>query len=321
MTEILRPIGGYFELELSYNDSFPRKDGLYVNSGRNALELILSGIPTIENIYIPYYTCDVVLEPIKKLNLKHGFYHIDENLELSESIELKDNEYIIYTNYFGIKDCYIERLSKKYKNNLIIDNAQALYAFPTAKCIYSPRKFVGIPDGGIAYTDNELDIYSYEKDCSYDKCEHLLIRHDKGATEGYSSFKENSAKLKNNDVKQMSSLTKHLISSIDFNDIHKKRLDNFNYLHNYLKESNILKIDDYGKFSCAMVYPYYSSDTTLKQRLIENKIFVATYWPNVFEWCKPEDIEYKLANNIIAIPIDQRYGIEDMERILNEIKL
>ena len=34
-----------------------------------------------------------------------------------------------------------------------------------------------------------------------------------------------------------------------------------------------------------------------------------------------EDIEYKLASSIIAIPIDQRYGMEDMNRIIKEILL
>ena len=38
------------------------------------------------------------------------------------------------------------------------------------------------------------------------------------------------------------------------------------------------------------------------------------------EWCKPADIEYQLANQIIAIPIDQRYGIEEMDYIIKMIK-
>ena len=68
-----------------------------------------------------------------------------------------------------------------------------------------------------------------------------------------------------------------------------------------------------------MVYPYYTSDNTLKAKLISSKIFVATYWPNVFEWCKSDSLEYNFGEQIIAIPIDQRYGIEDMNRIIKEI--
>ena len=55
--------------------------------------------------------------------------------------------------------------SGMYQNHLIVDNAMAYYApawnnIPTAYC---PRKFVGIPDGGIAYIDNGIDL-----DCLYD---------------------------------------------------------------------------------------------------------------------------------------------------------
>lgn len=315
----MKPIGGYFELELQRIYNFPHKNGIFVNSGRNALGLVLNSIKNIQIVYIPYFTCDVVLEPLEKLNIHYEFYNINKHLELDHDICLNENEYLLYTNYFGIKDDYIKKLSQKYGDKLIVDNAQALYAEPTANCIYSPRKFVGIPDGGIAYIKEKKDIASYAKDYSSDKCDHLLIRHDNGATEGYLAFKENSAKLKSQTIKQMSNLTKRLIDSIDFNAIKEKRINNFNYIHKYLKESNLLNVDNFGKYACPMIYPYYTADKTLKQKLISSKIFVATYWPNVFEWCKSDSLEYNFGEQIIAIPIDQRYGIEDMNRIIKEI--
>lgn len=312
-------IGGYFELELSVKNNMPNKDGILVNSCRNALELILENIDSVKHLYIPYYTCDSILEPINKLDIKYTFYSINENLEFFEDITLAENEYIIYTNYFGIKDKYINTLIEKYKNQIIIDNAQALYSEPTSNCIYSPRKFVGIPDGGIVFTNTDIDISKYPIDESFNRCSQLLIRYDRGASEGYSEFKANSLKLKNNNIKQISNLTKRLISSIDFEEIKKRRIDNFIFLHNNLKAANKLKIDDINYFKCPLVYPFLTDDVKLKSKLIENKIYVATYWPNVFEWCKEGDFEYKLAKQLIALPIDQRYDIDDMKRIINII--
>ena len=72
-------------------------------------------------------------------------------------------------------------------------------------------------------------------------------------------------------------------------------------------------------FECPLVYPYFTDDSTLKKKLIENKIFVATYWPNVYEWCKEESLEYQFADKIVAIPIDQRYGEEEMEYVIEKI--
>ena len=68
-----------------------------------------------------------------------------------------------------------------------------------------------------------------------------------------------------------------------------------------------------------MVYPYLVYQERLKKHLIDNKIFVATYWPNTYEWCAEDMWEYKLAKYLVPIPIDQRYGISEMDVILGVI--
>lgn len=93
-------IGGYFSLELNQREknSF-HSGGIYLNSGRNALEYILRSLPRISKLWIPYFTCDVVLEPLRKLDILYGFYHINEKLELCEDIQLEPDEYFLVTNY------------------------------------------------------------------------------------------------------------------------------------------------------------------------------------------------------------------------------
>ena len=49
------------------------------------------------------------------------------------------------------------------------------------------------------------------------------------------------------------------------------------------------------------------------------KIYIPTLWPSVFELTTKEDIEYKMAENILPLPIDQRYTIEDMEYIVEAV--
>lgn len=321
--EMIDPIGGYFGLELPPKiENYIHEGGIHLNSGRNALEYILRGISNIKCLWIPYYTCDVVLEPIKKLNILYRFYSISDCFELIKNIELEENDYLLVTNYFGIKDSYINELSSRYGRHLIVDNAQAFYTMPLkgVKTIYSPRKFVGVPDGGIAYTTENSNKMEIDYDISYDKCSHLLKRLDLGAELGYADFRENSIQLVNQPIKKMSNLTWRILQSINFSLVKKRRRENFKRLHNVLSSVNQLYISDMDTFACPMVYPFYTSDSTLKKRLIKNKIFVATYWPNVLEWCKPFDVEYKLADHIIAIPIDQRYGTEEMDYILKIIE-
>ena len=319
---MMRAIGGYFSLELPLvQGNYIHEKGIHLNSGRNALEYILRSLPDIRCIWIPYYTCEVVLEPLKKLDIPYHFYSVNEYLELTDEIELGKNEYLLFTNYFGIKDTYIKELASRYRERLIVDNAQAFFAEPIegVKTVYSPRKFVGIPDGGIAYMENGFDLSGLELDISYNRCSHLLKRLDLGAEAGYTDFRENSCQLMNQPVKRMSNLTWNLLQGIDFDSVKKQRRENFKQLHEALSEINQLYISDIETFACPMVYPFYTSDDTLKKCLIENKIFVATYWPNVLNWCKEGMLEYKLASRVIAIPIDQRYGKENMKKIIKMI--
>ena len=310
-------IGGYFELELSDRGGFLHDDGALLNTGRNALEYVLQALGDVKHVFVPYYTCDVVLEPLNKLSIPYTFYPINQNLELKEWPTLQSGEYLIYNDYFGIKDEYVGELAHRYGSQLIVDNAQAWFAEPLEgiSTIYSPRKYVGIPDGGVAYCPKRIDEPSFEQDLSYERCSHLLKRIDLGPSEGYADFRANSKQLVGQPIKRMSKL----LCSIGFEAIKDKRRKNFWYLHEHLKETNLFVMPSMDSFVCPMVYPYLTDDASLKQRLIENKVFVATYWPNVSEWCGCDALEYDLARNMVFLPVDQRYGIDEMQRIINLI--
>jgi hypothetical protein len=319
-----RPIGGYFEWEFKRNvDNFPYRNGVLVNSGRYALEYILKSLFPISKVYVPYFTCEVVLDPIQRLNLPYEFYRIDEKLEIGQDIALAENEYLIYTDYFGIKGCYVKGLSKKYGANLIVDNSQAFFSKPNSGIsqFYSPRKFVGCPDGGVAFPIVDKGI-TLNQGYSYDRCAALLQRGDGEISLGYNSFHQMDACLKEDGMLAMSQLTRNILGHIDYEKVKFRRCANFRILHSYLSSSNRMRnllIDVDENDLCPMVYPYYTEDENLRKRLIDNAIFVAQYWPNVLSWCSPSDKEYKLAKHILPLPIDQRYGDEEMDYIAKQI--
>ena len=319
---MIKPIGGYFEWEFPMKGcSFPHSNGVLLNSGRHSLEYILRSLGQIKRLWIPYYTCDVVLQPVEHLSIAYSFYHINKDFTIANDFVLADNEYLLYTNYFGIMDEYCKELSTRYEGQLILDYAQAFFAphWEGINTFYSPRKFVGIPDGGIAYAKQALSI-EMDQDYSYTRCVHLLKRHELSPMEGYNDFKESSHQISCSCLSKMSNLTQKMLLSLDYPDIVERRIRNFTFLHAHLSDSNLLQIPSMESFSCPMVYPYYAMDSGLRKRLIANQVFVATYWPNVLEWCNEGDLEYELCQNIIPVPIDQRYGEEDMKRIIEIIK-
>ena len=317
MTNQDKSIGGYFELELPWRAEYHSK-ALPLNTGRNCLEYILR-VRDYSHVYLPYYSCTVLLEPFKKLNVHFSFYHVDERLEIAEDIQLNDDEAFLYINYYGLKQKYVETLAKKYGNKLIVDNTQAFYTEPCAgvDTFYSCRKFFGVADGAYLYCDKHLD-EELEQDLSWERMGHLLKRIDVSPEAAYDDFSVHEEHLKNNPIKTMSPLTHRIMMSIDYGKVAEQRRDNYLRLDEILRDKNGITLP-LAADAVPMVYPFLIEDENLRQHLIDNKVFVARYWPNVLEWCNEGSHEYRLTNQLLPLPIDQRYREADMKRIIQLI--
>ncbi len=311
-------IGGYFELELRCGQVY-HSEAIALNSARHCLEYILR-VREYRKVYIPYYTCNVVLAPIQRLGIEFARYEVDAKLNPFRCPDLDDGEAFLYTNYFGLKQRAVEELAEKYGSRLIVDNAQAFYApaLPGIDTFYSPRKFFGVPDGGYLYTEM-ANLTISEQDKSYNRMSHLLRRIDEGAEAGYADFRRNSEELGSAPIRRMSCLTEALLANIDYAAIAQVRRVNFTHLHGALAALNQLELPMLED-SVPMVYPFRTDDKELRDKLIANKVYVATYWPGICDDAKTPSLERNLVNKVIPIPIDQRYTIDDMERIINLIK-
>lgn len=158
VTRQIKPIGGYFELELPVHPEL-HAEAIALNSGRFCLEYVLR-CRHYKKVYVPYFTCDSAIEPIKKLGVPYEFYHIDKEYRIIDEIRLNDGEALMYTNYWGLQDAYCQLLASKYGRRLILDYTQAFYSEPIIgiDTFYSCRKFFGVPDGGYLYTDAQADL-------------------------------------------------------------------------------------------------------------------------------------------------------------------
>ena len=312
MPQNTKEIGGYFsfELTLQTTKSFFNNGVIALNTARNCLRYVIRAY-NIKEIYLPFYTCPVVWQSVQKENCKIKFYHIDENFYPVQNFP--ENAYILYTNYFGVNSKNVKKLSLIYKN-LIVDNSQAFYMPKYGIASFnSVRKFFGVPDGAFLSCDKKID-FKLKQNISYQRCSHLLKRLDVNAKYGYADFCQNDNSLINEDIEYMSNLTKHIISTINFETAKAKRLCNFNHLLSTLQKSNQINLNlDFD--DVPLVYPYLCFKPALKQKLIENNIFVATYWNSLPD----EYIEGKFQKYLVPLPIDQRYSTKDMDIILEVI--
>jgi hypothetical protein len=293
-------IGGYFELEFRKGYEY-HKDAIRLNSGRNALLLILK-IKNFSKIYLPRYICQSLVNALHGIDFE--FYSINNQLEsVFDFSIMKENDAFLYVNYFGLKDSFVSSIDV---HNLIVDNSQSFYSLPLPgiDTFYSPRKFFGVPDG--AYLYSNIDCYDFlPVSESHNNCEHLLLRLDSKVKEGYDSYSRYENTIQNKPISMMSNLTRRILDSIDYYGIAEIRRSNFKFLHSELSGNFKLEKDQ-----VPMIYPYYTQDKSIKSRLLSSGIFTANYW---------SECNLDVSNNLIALPIDQRYNIEDMKKIVKII--
>ncbi|GIP21750.1 hypothetical protein [Paenibacillus sp. J22TS3] len=314
----MKEIGGFFGLELSHFNKEYHTGALRLNKARSALNYLILQ-KNVKKIYIPYYMCSCILEPILDLGIEHEYYRLDEDMLPNFSKEVYDNELFLYINYFGLCDQNVTTVVNKL-NNVVVDNTQSFYSRPLNGCdtIYSPRKFFGVPDGGYLYSTDSYMI-ELEPSSSYQQFEFLLKRIDYSAQEAYSQFQEQERWLTGQGMKQMSRLTETMLKSIDYDGVRDIRLRNFDFLHENLSKINELKIER-SRDSVPMVYPLLIENNSIKEQLISEKVYIPTYWKEVIEISEYDWFERRLVDNLVCLPIDQRWGLADMEQILSVLK-
>lgn len=307
----MKEIGGYLELEeFRHQEYYPNLIAL--NTARNAL-VYLCRAKQIHKLYLPYYLCDSVSNVCNREGIRYEYYHINKDFTPDFNKRLDEGEYLYIVNYFGqLKRINIENYKEKY-GNIILDNVQAFFERPIEgiDTIYSCRKFFGVPDG--AYLSTNAEELNLETDSSNGRMRHILGRYEGDvASEYYADFKENDHSFTKLDIRYMSKLTHNILGVIDYKKIIEKRNKNWDILHEALMRENKLKL--VTPFAPYM-YPFYCENgMEIKKVLVAKKIFVPTLWPNVlgFEEC---EFEKDYAENILPLPIDQRYGVHEMEKV------
>ena len=235
-----REIGGYIELD-TYNLPMMHDKGIFLNSGRACL-LYLIKAKKIKRIALPWFCCDVVRDVCIRENVDIRFYFIGEDL-IPLNVELFDDEWLYVVNYYGqLTENTIGSFKRKYKR-VIVDNAQAYFAEPIEKCdtLYTCRKFFGVPDGGILFSDAQ-PIKCYPLDESFKRMNYILGRFERGAEEFYQEAANNNSIFTDEGIKQMSKLTMNLLHGVDYESIKKAREKNFMFLHDEFGGLNQLNL-------------------------------------------------------------------------------
>ncbi|GAL12380.1 hypothetical protein JCM19233_3372 [Vibrio astriarenae] len=307
-------IGGYLGLTSKNRESKIHKNSIKLQSARACLYLFLSST-RCKKLYIPNLRCDVIDHVVLSLGINFECYEVGPKLELPEKITLKDDEFVLITNYFGICSDDVQRfLSNHDKDKVILDNAQAYYSKVTecACAIYSVRKFIGAPDGGVIYTN--ISIKTPDETYAPKYIDHLLLDFSDQQSHGYNSYLNSEGQLSEEfKPKNISSLSKKLMTLYDDELNIKARQNNYNILDDAFGTINKLKRklkDD----DIPLCYPLYLSRNVEKicSILASRGIFLPRYWPSKKDNCE-------VYNKFLFLPVDQRIDSDQLKFLIDEV--
>jgi len=314
------PIGGYFELELPDKRRLPYLESVRFQSARAAfLALARAGKP--KRVWMPRYICNAMLTPLERAEIECVWYDVNDQLEVDRNTRIGIDDWLLYVNYFGICNNQVAQLLQRLSpDQVVLDFSQSFFSRPANDAlatIYSPRKFFGVPDGGLLISRIPVSLPETQDTGSFGRILHLMRRLGDSPEAGYAEYQHAEESLAECEPKQMSRLTERILSSIDFDSVSTKRRENFLFLHKELGEDNQLSVD-VSSITAPLCYPLLTSDSGLRDRLIKTSIFVPTYWTDAISRVSDGWAE-KMVRNLLPLPIDQRYAQKDMERMVEVI--
>ena len=272
-----------------------------LNLARNCLKYICKAYG-INKILLPYYTCPVVWNSLREESCEVKFYHIDKDFLPTE--KLKKNDFILYTNYFGINSKNCKKLAKKYPN-IIIDNSQGFFSEPLGLASFnSLRKFFNVQNGAYLFTSKQL-----EQVFEVDKIELQPV----SMQEDYEKFLKNELFLDaQKQIKTISPKVEKMMNDLDFETESIKRVRIFKQYEKVLKNFNNIQLDlNIG--DVPYCYPFSPNSEIIKRKLWSKNLVLLQLWKNF-----PKSfIESEFLNDTIALPLDNVEYAEKIIEIIN----
>jgi hypothetical protein len=313
-------IGGFLQLALNEGDLFHEGASSF-NTGRNALRHLLA-FTSCRRLHLPDYLCPDLFDALRMDGIELLFLELDHDLELVRIPPMEEHDRLLYVDYFGIKRAYCEHLAEKVgAESLIIDATHSYYTLPIpgVATIYSARKFHGVGDGAFLYTPHPLPRPA-EREEGRGLSQHLMGRLEKGPESFFPVYQDAEEALSGLPVRQMSALSEALLRNIDETASRTRRLENFSCLHSLLSELNGHAFTP-PRDCPPIAYPFlHPEGERLRARLIEQRIYVPTFWRGVLDMVAPNSAAATWTRNLVPLPIDPRYERKVMTHLAETVQ-
>jgi hypothetical protein len=315
-------------------------------SGRGAISLLLEQVkPRVKRALLPSYICDSVILPFEQAGYELTYYDVDRTFKPTDMDLIKNSNtgVFLHMGYFGFStNKILSDLISKLKSESVItieDVTHTLFSEQSKPIksdfiIGSIRKWFGIPSGGFLASDKimkfelidaNVDFINIRMSSLHQKFEYINSGNESMKATYLSGFNR-VEQILDEDIKpyKIDHESELIIKNLDNKELQSDRQRNYDFLLKHLRDVDGIEVifNDVENDVTPMFFPIYvkSNRDELRRRLIEKEIYCPVHWPTPKQVNGHLNIATKsIYDSILSIPCDQRYQIEDMRRIINEI--
>lgn len=325
------------------------EDYVWLSTGRSAIKYVIEDIESRRKnlkkvAVLPSFTCDTVFAPFLKAGYEVFYYPVKNDLttntdDILRTVIENNASIVLFHRYFGFDtlDGQVDRLCVTLRESGIFtveDCTQCLYSnIPRSNSDYtvgSIRKWTGTPDGGFAITrlghfgakpqEHDSILEKAKVKASYAKYRYLF-EHEGGKSEMLEMYREAEDILDmQSDIYKISPMSAKVQANLNVDKLTKKRRDNYIILSHALcnKVQPLFSLEE--SCSVPLYYPILVNDRkALQKHLAQNNIYAPIVWPKDEKQPKVCDGAENAYQQLLCIPIDQRYDADDMNRIAEVI--
>lgn len=337
------PIGGFFGLhrdrpaavaggDLLSAWTAGRRGWVGFHNARSAFAWLVRSVPS-GAVWLPRYLCaDMRGAAGRHLRI----YDVDERLQLADPALARDlapMDMVVAVAHFGAPVCSALRDLAVRRPDVVWveDRAQALLldaaaAVPGAWCLYSPRKLLGVHDGGILVGDRLGDLPPpalgpappEHADAARLRAEAVDRPDVEAAYRRYVAIERDH---RPSDL-AMSEATRSTLTGVDPEPLAARRRANFATLDARLSEYAAPVAERLRGCRSPFGYPIVvpaARDAVVRQ-LAEEGLFCAVHWRDLVEERPPRSPSRRLSETLVTVPLDHRYGADDMLRVADCVR-
>ncbi|MBQ0036863.1 MAG: hypothetical protein KBT35_08115 [Firmicutes bacterium] len=311
------------------NNGFFNDELVWFISGRSALDYIIKDIKykkETKKAALPSWCCDSMIAPFIINNIDVDFYDvIIEDGRLIKTINT-DADVLLNIDYFGF-----EHSDVSFPGIIINDITHSVFTDIDEISDYkfcSLRKWAGFVTAGFAYSKDGFSVAAYNDTND----EYVLMR--KNAMKGKENYLHDISTSKDyydifvRSEEQLNDLYGFAGTIQDINDakhlnvehLINRRKENARVLLNEFKEIAIFK--EINDNDCPLYFPIIvpnGEKENLRKYLVQKNIYCPTHWQLTNLHNISDKAKY-IYDNELSLICDQRYSVEDMRHLINEIK-